>query len=222
MMTTPNDTEALASRKEALDVSKIFLSFLACGGDAVATCQLAECELDDVLWLSKVELWDRKLQTYGVVPGETDEQSLERTRRRNRMSLYIQAQRLRGIVDQTLHQIYENTDNLMAYSQERDKKGKPFFSTKPVRELVDAAEKIHGMLYRSLGDVVDRDDKKGPRALDSVRELHLTVIQQLQSAGGSVPEADLKRAEDVAGTAAPREAIGYLDVESALSDHSPS
>jgi len=211
-----NDDDALVSRKESLDVSKIFLSYMASGGDAIATAKLAECALDDVLFLARSEVWDRKMEAIGILRGGSPEDRLSATKGQNRMALFIQAQRLRGIVDLTLKQVYENEENVGQFCQERNKRGEPFFSTKPLRELVDSAEKIHSMLYRALGDFASKDESKGTPGANAVRDLHLTVIQQLQQTGGTVPERELVLAEKRHGTTGPQQASGYLDVDAVL------
>lgn len=205
----------LPSRKDQLDVSKIFLAYLATSGDAAEAAEIAQCKIADVLYLAKTELWDKKLSESQIARGPSPEKAKEKGREINRMANYIQAVRLRALVDNTLQWIFENEENTVKFCQEVNKQGKKVFSTKPVLDLAKAAESIQNMTYRALGDTIAKEDG-GIGPLGNVRELHLTVIEAMKNA--SDPEASLKQAEKVNQLDVATESIGYLDVDKALDE----
>lgn len=183
--------QSLATRKEELDVSRIFLAYLSAGGDTVAAAQIAGCRIEDVLFLAKAECWDVKLQNAGVVRGRTKDEAQIRLREINRMTAYIQAIRLRGLIDLTLQYIYKDQKNIVEFASETDKHGETFFSTKPILDLTKAASEVHAMIYRSLGDVLDGE--AGKVSISNIKDLHLTVVQAMADGGAAVPDM-LKKA----------------------------
>lgn len=210
----------LPSRKETLDVSKIFLTYLATFGDVVKTADVAECKIADVLYLAKVERWDTKLSECSIARAENPTKAKELTREVNRTGNYVQALRLRAIIDKTLQWIYENENNVGQFCQEVNKQGRTLFSTKPVLDLTKAAEAVHAMTYRALGDTVAKEDEGGTGPLADLRSLHLTVINHMQKTG-QIPEEEIKRAEKASQSNAAVEEIGFLDVNSALENDDP-
>lgn len=209
----PPDND-LPSRKETLDVSKIFLAYLATCGDVLQTATVAQCRVADVLYLAKAELWDAKLNESQIARGPTPEKAKERGREINRMANYIQSVRLRAIIDKTLQWIYENEENVTKFCQEVNKQGNKVYSTKPILDLVKAAESVHAMTYRSLGDTVAKEEGSiGP--LGNIKELHLHVIEAMKNSG-QLPDEHLKQAEKVNQTDVAVKSVGYLDVNTAL------
>jgi len=207
----------LAGRKEELDVSKIFLSYLAACGDVVRCSQVAKCTIADVLFLERSECWAAKLSEVSIVPGQSKDDAAEATREINRAACHVQALRLKALIDQTLKWIYDEPGRVCQFAQEIDKKGNSHFSTKPVLELVKAAESAHAMLYRSLGDKpLGGQPLAGERS--KVTDVHLSVVQLMQSIPGMLPISDLVTPSDIRPRSAP--ANGYLefDVSAAMSD----
>jgi hypothetical protein len=218
-----SDDNQIVARKETLDVSRIFLTYAAYAGDVLETARAADCTIADVLFLAKVEDWDTKLSELKIPTNGSDNKGnpQEELKKRNRMACYIQALRLRGLIDRTLKQIYENQENLEKFCIERDKRGEPFFSMRPLKDLMDSAERVHALMYRALGDVITKEEKdgEGKDQFPALKELHLTVIQQMNKMGAEeLEEMKIKPAEKEAGTNAPEKATGYLDVRDALGD----
>lgn len=202
--------------KDQLDVSKIFLAYLSCGGDAVQTASVAEVELDDVLSLARSEMWDLKIQQRALSPAKNKDDAASRAREINRMACYVQALRIRGLIDETIHHLYDNgTAALESFCTEERRDGTSFFTTKPLLDLTKAAEAAHAMLYRALGDVVAKDDGAST-GLKNLTALHMTVVGHMQNAGAEglrAAEPALKAAEKTFNLDAPRSVIGYLDDE---------
>lgn len=165
------------SRKEQLDVSKIFLAYLVSHGDPIRTSQIAQCDPKDVLYLATSELWDSKLAEKGVLRGASPEEARALTRELNRATNYVQALRMRELVDRTIKWCYDDEKNILNFCIEVDKQGKKIFSTKPVLELVKAAEVAQTLLYRALGDVIPRDGTSGGGAGsgNSLKDLHKLI-----------------------------------------------
>jgi hypothetical protein len=201
--------------KNELDVSKIFLAYLSTGADALKTAHVAECNLDDVLYLAKTEMWDAKMERQGLAPGKNSEDFATRAREITRMANYVQALRIRGIIDQTIWHLYEGgPEAIEKFCSEEKRDGTRAFTTKPLVELTKAAETCHSMLYRSLGDVVAKDNA-GESAFKNLTALHMTVVNHLQSVSGSV-EPVLRAAVETHGLNAPKTVMGYLDDDTTI------
>lgn len=195
--------------KEELDVSKIFLAYLVACGDPIRTAQIALCKVEEVLFLAKTELWDKKLADRGVVTGDP-ENAKRQTQELNRAACYVQAIRLRALIDRTIHHLYENEDNVQIFCQEKTKSGKNVFSTKPLLDLVKAGEACQQMLYRSLGDFVAKEATGG--AGGSLKDLHRYVTEAM----GHLPPDAVDKMKVVEKTDPAKEVLGYLDADQAL------
>lgn len=207
--------DELGPVKERLDVSKIFLAYLATCGDVVLAADIAECSISDVLYLAKSELWDIKLAESQRARGGTLDKAKEKGREINRMANYIQATRLRSLIDKTLHWIYENPENINKFCQETNKQGNKFFSTKPLLDLAKAAESVQSMTYRSLGDSMPKGENAMGQ-LGSIRDLHLTVIEAMKQ---TVPDekgvSEILLHADRIAIPEPT-SVNYIDVAKAL------
>lgn len=204
-------------RKEELDVSKIFLAYLVAAGDAVRASQIAQCRPEDVLYLARVELWDSKLAEQAVVKGSSPAESRERTRELNRATNYVQALRLREMVDRTIKWCYEDEKNILNFAIEIDKQGKKIFSTKPILELTKAAEVAQTLLYRALGDVIPKDGGTVGSG-NSLKDLHrlMTTMQDHLTGGNGV---EIKPAEQrLVETVVTEQKPQFLDADAALED----
>lgn len=206
------ETQLAIRTKDELDVSKIFLTYLAACGDIEKTAVAADCTISEVVYLAKTEQWDLKMQQQALRPAKDFKSAQQQAREVNRMACYVQALRLRGLIDETIHHLYENgTESLEHFCTEKKRDGSTFFTTKPLLELVKSAEAAHALLYRALGDVVAAKDSPAD-AFKNLSSLHMTVVQQLSNAESArAAEPVLKAAERV--TAAPSEVFGYLDAD---------
>lgn len=203
-------------RKEELDVSKIFLAYLVAAGDPIRTSQIAQCRPEDVLYLARVELWDSKLAEQAVIKGSSPAESRERTRELNRATNYVQALRLREMVDRTIKWCYDDEKNILNFAIEIDKQGKKVFSTKPVLELAKAAEVAQTLLYRALGDVIPKDGGNTGSG-NSLKDLHriMTTMQDHLTGGNGL---EIKAAEQGHEEAAVKHEPQFLDADAALED----
>jgi hypothetical protein len=200
--------EQLAIRKANLDVSKIFLAYLSCNGDALQTARLSDCSVEDVIQLSLAERWANKLQESGLSPVEKDGDIVKSRREWIRMTCYLQGLRLRGIIDAILQKACATREGAHELCFEVAKNGQPIFSTRPIRDLVDATERCHNLLYRAVGDSLKASVEEERDSDARFRDLHLTVIQSLQK--GDTAEA-IKKAEQVIPAQEPSPVSEFLD-----------
>jgi len=210
-----HSTAELAHRKEELDVSKIFLAFLHTAGDVTKTAQVADVSIKDVLYLSRVECWAGKLAGAGRAAASSPEDGLKVSQELNRCANYVQAVRLRALIDQTIHWVYENEENLGQFLTEVNKQGKKLFSTKPLLDLTKAAETAHAITYRALGDTVAKASEDDPSVhIKSLQNLHLHIVKQMggESSERSDVSAQLDNANPVIAKQA-TDVMGYLDAE---------
>ncbi len=209
-------------RKELLDVSKIFLAYMVSHGDIRRTAQVAQCGADDVVYLASTELWDQKLAQQSVLTGASPEEARERTRELNRATNYVQALRMRELVDRTIKWCYEDEKNILNFCIEIDKQGKKIFSTKPMLELVKAAEVAQNLLYRALGDVIPRDGVTGANPGNSLKDLHRLMVAMGDHLTGTkqsevhVVPIDPAQPENASTVLKPKPQ--FLDADAALDD----
>lgn len=210
-----NDSTSIEvqDRKARLDVSRLFLTYLATFGDAAETARTSRVPVEDVQWLARVECWDSKMKELNFFPEKTKEKSVESLRGRNRVALYVQAVRLQGILDAAICQIYEHPENVEKFCMERDKRGNPFLSMRPLKEMVEATERVHSMMYRALGDAAPKAVTAGelsPKTILNVKELHMSVIQTM-TAAQELNQTALEPAIKQVGALQPVEA--FLEIE---------
>jgi hypothetical protein len=134
-------------QKKDLDVSKVFLTFLAMQGDVTRTAFACNLEPKTVEELAVTEQWAVKIQQF-VALREADQHVQINV---NRALNYVQARQLSTLVDAVI-QKFSNPDELMDALTTVTKNGSTF-STKPLTDLVRAAEMIQNMTARALGDV---------------------------------------------------------------------
>lgn len=198
--------------KEQLDVSRIFLSYLVACGDPIRTAQIAQCSPEDVLNLARTELWDAKLEQCSVLKGSTPEEARERTRELNRATNYVQALRMRELVDRTIKWCYEDEKNVLQFCIEIDKQGKKIFSTKPMLELIKAAEVCQTLLYRALGDTVAKET--GGVSAPSLKDLHRLMVGMAEHMSSS----DQPKIEKAVNVPAGKPDSEFIDAETVLGD----
>jgi len=206
-----SDINTLATLKATKDISRIFLAFMVSNGDLKETARLTGESIHTVSLLARAEHWDQKLEENGMgALAGTEDSDKEAAKSWARATCYIQALRLRGVVDKVLHQIYENEENVEKFCTERDKRGNPFLSMKPLKELVDAAERCHQMLYRAVGDAAPKASTSGRGGVGaSIENLHLHIIKQMQDQK-PIPVEKVKEIEEEVPNPVPT-VLGYLD-----------
>ena len=167
--------------KQSVDVSQIFLVFMATIGDVEKTALAVERDPEFIAWLAEQEGWSEKvrkvsLMSKGGKPGDWE-------RAQNRCLNFVQAHRVRMLIDRVLLELVKlPADKLEERFKSCDRHGKPngvsarFFS-----DITAAMDKVHSLSYYALGDSVGErikrvDDEGGDR---SVGDIHAALIQAL-------------------------------------------
>lgn len=136
--------------KNGLDVSKIFQTYLVFGGDVDRTAVALNEDAEIISELALQENWKAKL---GQLSKITDGDSKELQVQINRAVNYVQAHRIRSIVDKVVsHLSTKSAEELVDLFTKVGRNGESEFSSRPLADLVKAAETCQAMTQRALGD----------------------------------------------------------------------
>lgn len=137
----------LATRK-ALNVPRLYEFYMVFSGD-VARCSIATNVPEQTIRdLALEEKWDDRLHLWNEL--KLDQTELQNYL--NRSVNYIQAHRLRAIIDDYITELTQKTGKeLVDLSTETTKEGQKI-STRFLTDLVKATEACQNMTYRALGD----------------------------------------------------------------------
>lgn len=178
---------------DKIDVSQLFSAYVAFAGDlrkAAAACNVPVAAAEAV---AIRERWAEKLPDYALAdPGAASAAgTLDLQRQINRAVNYIQAHRLRSIVDRVvLYLAAQPTESLLELLSRRHKQGREL-NVRPLADLVKAAEVCQMMTMRALGDLPDAGAQ--PTASSSVGLLVMNAMKAAETVGLS--STDLVRAE---------------------------
>lgn len=147
----------------------LFLLWQHFGGDSRLTAAAAGVDKRIVAALAHDFCWADLAQGRLGLKDEKQEKEV------NRALSYVQAQRLRRLIDRTIDHIEENPDTLAQALITTTKDGEPIFSAKPLVELTKAAEAAHNMAYRALGDKVATEAEGVAPDAEKIKNLSLTI-----------------------------------------------
>lgn len=166
-----------AVAKQNIDVAKVFLAYLSFQGDYNRTALACDLEPETVRDLAVSEAWASKIEQF----AELREQDSNAQINLNRTVNFVQARQLAGLVDAVIQHLNSSPEVLIDSLTATSKNGS-VFNTKPLTDLVRAAEAIQGMTARALGDAGT------PLAGDKVAggTSCLSVARALNVIGGSV------------------------------------
>lgn len=135
--------------KNVLDVSQIFQTYIAFGGDVERTAVALDMDRQDILNLAKVENWAAKVEEWTKLrEGDPRDVQIQINRAVN----YVQAHRLRGVIDSVVSHLAKlSPEQLISKLTESTEKTSKF-SARPLADLVKAAEACQQMTARALGD----------------------------------------------------------------------
>lgn len=133
--------------KRDIDVSKVFLAYLSLQGDVQRTAFACDMDVETVRDLALGEQWASKIAQSSVLREQDTNFQINLNRALN----FVQARQLSGLVDAVLKKLSDPVE-LDAALTTVTKNGSTF-STKPITDLVRAAEMIQNMTSRALGDV---------------------------------------------------------------------
>lgn len=163
--------------KQNLDVAKIFLAYLSFQGDVNRTALVCDVEPETVRDLAVSEAWAAKIEQFAVLR----EQDTNAQVNLNRTVNFVQARQLAGLVDAVIQHLNSSPEVLIDSLTTTSKNGSAF-NTKPLTDLVRAAEAIQAMTARALGDT------GAPMVGDKVAggTACLSVARALNVIGGSI------------------------------------
>lgn len=174
--------------KRRLDVSQIFLTFMALVGDVEKTAAALDLDPKTVRELAESEGWDAKIKRLTLISKGGTPGSWERAQ--NRALNYVQAQQMRRTFDTLLETLTgKNAEELLSFlSASRSEGGKTgankthTYSARFLSDLASALEKVQFMSYAALGDTIkERQEREDKSDEVDANTLHAAVIQALNS-----------------------------------------
>jgi hypothetical protein len=135
--------------KNLVDVSKIYQAYITFAGDIEKTALACEVDKQVVRDLANAERWNLKVKDWLDAQKEDPRGSQIQI---NRAINYVQAHRLRGILDSVVQFLQEGTPEDLINRLTVVTKNGPEFKTRALTDLVKAAETVQLMTARALGD----------------------------------------------------------------------
>jgi len=172
-------------RKQRTDVAQVFLVFMSLIGDEGKTATALDLEPAYVEWLAEQEGWKEKVRRISIMSKSEKPGDWERAQ--NRALNFVQAHRVRILIDKLLHVLTKDTDEdpqtLLTRMSTTGKDGRCNISSRFFADLTSAMEKIHTLSYYALGDSVgERRDRMAEDGLDvSAAQIHAALLQALNS-----------------------------------------
>jgi len=168
---------------EVVDRSAMFLTYLAFMGDVQRTAAALMVDPVRVSEAAEFEGWDKRVKH--LLGVKSDMGPDEFLRELNRVVNFVQAVRLRSIMDEVLKRVQgpeSSLDDFLTQST-KDVSNR---SAKGLLEIIKCCEAVHRMTYTALGDLPGkRSLDQGDSAKGSVA---LSILGAL-SQGTSTPEA---------------------------------
>jgi hypothetical protein len=162
----------------------MFLTYLAFMGDVERTAAALMADPARVAEAARFEGWDKKVKHLRQV--QSDMGPDEFLRELNRVVNFVQAVRLRSIMDEVLKKIMGTPDGLDNFLT-ANTKDTSNASAKSLLDVIRCCEAVHRMTYTALGDIPGRKTlEEGDSAKGSVA---LSILGAL-SQGVSTPDPD--------------------------------
>jgi hypothetical protein len=174
----------ISLNKNELDVSQIFQTYMVFGGDVDKTAVAINEDPEVVKALAVQENWQGKLAQVGKI---TDGDSKDLQVQINRAINYVQAHRIRSIVDKVVSHLSAKTaEDLVALFTKVGRDGSSEFSSRPLADLVKAAETCQVMTQRALGDTVAErpEESSGKSAKGANISLQVMAAMNAADAAG--------------------------------------
>lgn len=135
-------------QKKDIDVSRVFLAYLSLQGDCDRTALACDMDPETVRSLALNEQWATKIQQFAALREQDQHFQIGL----NRVLNFVQARQLSGLVDSVIKHLNSTPETLVDSLTTVTKNGSSF-NTKPLTDLVRAAEAVQLMTARALGDV---------------------------------------------------------------------
>lgn len=172
----------MAIDKSKIDVSAVFLGYMALVGDIDKTAIAFDLSPAEVSELAESEGWADKIRRVSVMSKSDKPGDWERAQ--NRALCFVQAYQIRQLINRWIkHFTDADIEDLLSRTGTTDKLGKEHYSAKIVSDLCAAAEACHRMSYAALGDTVtERIDRKATTGENATAgDMHSAVIAMLNS-----------------------------------------
>jgi hypothetical protein len=191
----------IALDKTELDVSQIFLVFMATIGDIDKTATALDIDPRIVDALAKQEGWLDKIRRISVMSKSEKPGDYERAT--NRALNYVQAHMFRQSMDRMLKYVRGlEGDAIKDVSTTADRNGVVRVSGRFWADMAAAMEKCHAMTYAALGDTAtERKDAIKPGQPGSQpADLHAAIITALNASGcqdGEIKDSLITASQEV-------------------------
>jgi len=168
--------------KNNLDVTQVFLTYVALVGDIERTALALDIDPEQVRKLAESEGWQTKIERVCLMSRSGKPGDWERAQ--NRALCFVQAHQLRQLMDKMMQVFQDKTPEEIAdLVSTHDKNSNVHVSARFFADLAAATEKAHQMSYAALGDTAgERKDRTGEdsEAMNATA-LHAAVIAALNN-----------------------------------------
>lgn len=173
----PNLVAPPHPEKGHIDNTALFLTYISFLGDTektAAACNISPLYVDEI---ARSERWGAKVAALTTLRREKGADAL--AKEINRTNCFVQAIRLRNLIDRVLTDIFNDKVKYEDLVTIRGKNADNF-SAKGLVELCKAAETAHRMAYNALGDsLVERASKDDD---SEANQVSLSVLRALAAA----------------------------------------
>lgn len=180
--------------KSKLDVSAIFLTFMALVGDVERTALAFDLEPAVIQQLAEDEGWTDKIRRVSIMSKSSKPGAFEQAQ--NRALIFVQAQQLRRIIAGLLQELSKLSGvDLLGRCEITDKVGNTHISAKFLTDLTTAMEACSRMSLVALGDTVTERVERDEAADGSVSTsgIHAAIIAALSAPVLARPAEELVR-----------------------------
>lgn len=145
--------------KNTLDVSQIFQTYITFGGDVDKTAVALDIDPRTIRDLERAENWPAKVEEWNKLrEGDPRDVQIQINRAVN----YVQAHRLRQILDRVVSHLNEKPVEELVDLLTKTTKAGSEFTARPLTDLTKAIESCQLMTQRALGDTVAERPEESP------------------------------------------------------------
>jgi len=168
--------------KSQVDVSQVFLTFVALVGDVEKTAAALNLDSDFVRKLAHDEGWARKIERICLLgksgkPGDWE-------RAANRALAYVQSHQTREILSRIISRFQNMTDEeIIEATSSVTRDGTRSVSGRFWADITSAMEKVNNMAYNALGDSCSERKDRSNETTDELNStaLHAAVLAALNN-----------------------------------------
>jgi hypothetical protein len=182
--------------KRRIDVSKIFLCFVATIGDVERTALACDLDPEVVRELALSEDWNVKIKRLKLASKGSGEAADEFARTQNRALNWVISHRIRDVLDRVVMRLSEQTDDeLIAGITETNRDGSTKLNARVFSDLTKALETAQGMTYAAMGDTIPERKASTGGAGQATADLHAALVSALNGGLAKRTPADILVAE---------------------------